>query len=59
MLVMDRNVPWRKNMTNNELYGKIPKVTANIAKRRQLADQCMYNQEDINFSLRYRTWICD
>ena len=35
-------------MTNDELYGKLPRVTAKIAKRRfQLAGHCLRHRDDL------------
>ena len=48
MLRMALNVSWKQHMTNDELYGKLPRVTAKIAKRRlQLAGHCVRHQDEI------------
>ena len=48
MLRMALNVSWKQHMTNDEFYGKLPRVTAKIAKRRlQLAGHCVRHQDEI------------
>ena len=46
MLRMAMNVNWRDHMTNKELYGKFPQVTAKIRQRRlKLAGHCQRHPE--------------
>ena len=48
MLRMALNISWKQHMTNEELYGKLPKVTSKIAMRRlRLAGHCVRHPEEI------------
>ena len=48
MLRMALNVSWKQHMTNQELYGNLPKVTSKIAMRRlRLAGHCVRHPEEI------------
>ena len=48
MLRMTLNVSWKQHMTNQELYGNLPKVTSKIAMRRlRLAGHCVRHPEEI------------
>ena len=47
MLRMAMDVSWRDHMTNDELYGKLPKVSVKIkAKRMQLAGHLVRHREE-------------
>ena len=48
MLRMALNVSWKQHITNEELYGDLPKVTAKIAMHRlRLAGHCVRHPEEI------------
>ena len=48
MLRMVHNISWRSHTTNEELYGRLPKVSQKIAKRRlELAGHCVRHPEEI------------
>ena len=52
MLRMALNVSWKNHMTNQELYGDLPKVSEKIAARRlRLAGHCVRHQEEIASNL--------
>ena len=45
---MPMNVSWKQHMTNEELYGDLPKVTTKIAIHRlRLAGHCVRHPEEI------------
>ena len=48
MLRMAMNVSWKQHVTNEKLYGDLPKVTTKIAIHRlQLAGHCVRHSEEI------------
>lgn len=48
MLRMVLNVSWKQHMTNEELYGRLPRVTTKIAMRRlQLAGHCIRHPDEM------------
>ena len=48
MLRMALNVSWKQHITNEELYGDLPKVTSKIAMQRlKLAGHCVRHPEEI------------
>lgn len=48
MLRMALNVSWKQHITNEELYGDLPKITAKIAMHRlRLAGHCVRHPEEI------------
>ena len=52
MLRMAMNVSWKQHMTNEELYGDLPKVITKIAIHRlRLAGHCVRRPEEIAFQL--------
>ena len=47
MLRMALNVHWQEHKTNEEVYGKLPKVTSKVAERRcKLAGHCIRHIEE-------------
>ena len=49
MLRMALNVSWRQHMTNAELYGDLPPVSAKIATHRlRLAGHCSFGNEQMS-----------
>lgn len=52
MLRMALNISWKQHMTNEQLYGRLPKVTSKIAARRlKLAGHLMRHPEEMASSL--------
>ena len=52
MLRMVQNISWRSHTTNEVLYGRVPRVTQTIAKRRlELAGHCIRHPEEIAYNL--------
>ena len=48
MLRMATNVTWRDHMTNEELYGSLPKISDKICERRlRIAGHCVRHPEEI------------
>ena len=48
MLRMVKNISWRDHLTNNELYGNLPKISVKIRKRRiRLAGHCIRHEDEI------------
>ena len=53
MLRMVLNVSWKQHMTNEELYGRLPRVTDKIAMRRlQVAGHCIRHPDE-----RHQNWF--
>ena len=51
-LRMDFNVSWSEHLTNNELYGNLPKVSLKIRPRRlKLSGNCVRHPEEIAFAI--------
>ena len=52
MLCMAMNVSWKQQMTNEELYGDLPKVTTKIEiQRLRLAGHCVRHTKEISSQL--------
>ena len=52
MLRMVQNISWQSHTTNEVLYGRVPKVSQTIAKRRlELAGHCIRHPEEIAHNL--------
>ena len=48
MLRMVKNISWRDHLTNNELYGNLPKISVKIRQRRmRLAGHCIRHEDEI------------
>ena len=48
MLLMTLNVSWKQHMTNEELYGTLPKISKKIAMLRlRVAGHCIRHPEEI------------
>ena len=48
MLRMVQNISWKQHITNNDLYGKLPKLSTKIRQRRlRLASHCIRHPEEI------------
>ena len=52
MLRMALNVSWKSHLTNEQLYGELPKVSMKVQQRRmRLAGHCIRHTEEIANSL--------
>ena len=52
MLRMVQNISWRSHTTNEVLYGRVPKLSQTIAKRRlELAGHCVRHPEEVAHNL--------
>ena len=48
MLRMVQNISWREHLTNDRLYGNLPKISQKIRQRRmRLAGHCFRHEEEI------------